>query len=164
MMHCRLHDLVCFDYPYGLLFTSVRAIRRILPNFSLQTLPRDILAHAGTLLGIPCSLVRKGEQWKQVPQQIAIVVDDEDLKQYMCTSDEFERSFGVAIAEYQEFRMHADHFNRLYTDDPIYNVSLELRGKTKINVQHLQNDAFEYEALTNADVRMYTNYEEASQL
>ena len=156
MVHCRLHDLVCFDYPYGLLFTSVRAIRDVLPTFSVRTLPRDILAHAGTLLGIPCSLVRKEKHWRHSPQQIAIVVDGEDVKQYMCTNDGFDKSFAAAIAEYQTFRMHVDKFNTVYTDEPILNISLEFRGKTMANVQEFQKYAFEYAALTYADVRMYT--------
>ena len=133
--HCRVSDLVCIDYDYGILVTSERAIQEVLPTFDRRTLPRDVMTHAGTLLGIPCTIVGNRSKWQKNPHTIAIIVDDVSLKQYMCTEQEYQLTFEIAMREYIQLKTEADEYNRFFTDDPIHTVSLELRGKTRAGIE-----------------------------
>ena len=156
--HCRVRDLVCIDYPYGILVTSERALGEHIPGFSARTLPREIMAHAGSLLEIPCTIVGRETRWDGNPHQIAITVDHEELKQYMCTHDEFLSTFALAQDEYQRFLAHADEYNALFTQDPIECVHLELRGKTRTGVARFEENArasHETHDIEEDDLRVY---------
>lgn len=155
--HCRVTDLVCVDYPYGLLVTSEHAIREVVPTFDEHTLPRDVMAQAGTLLGIPCTIVGDASRWVGNPHQIAITIDwSDDLKQYMCTDEEYYPTFGAAMSEYLELKERAEEYNAVFTADPILGVGLELRGKTRAGIDEFESEfVFDRSAPTES-IRMYS--------
>ena len=121
-------DMVCIDYEYGLLFTTENNITQTIGGTPDA---KHILRDAGKLLEVPCTLVRNKTEWLQTPHQIAIAVDNEDVKKYMCKNNEFSQTFEQAIKEYELFREHVDEFNKYYEQDPVINISLEFRATTE---------------------------------
>ena len=161
--YSEVQDLVCVDYPYGLLFTSERAIRDVLKKDLHEIRGKDLLDNAGKLLHIPCSIVASERQWWKYPHQIGIMVDGGDVKQYMCQDDEFNSVVNFAIAEFNVFRETAEAFNAEFTDDPIERVELEFRAKTSkgytSSVDRLTELQESREPLDAAAVRMYVRSE-----
>ncbi len=157
--YIAIGDLV--DYPYGILFTSESAVRRVLKVDMSNIRADDILQHAGKLLDIPCSIVRSHTDWMDFPHQIGIVVDGEDVKQFMCTSDEFDTVMANAFKDFQMFRTMADAFNREFVNDPIARVELKFRAKTAIGKEWMQDMIRSHEQTYDAprtnDVRLYTS-------
>lgn len=130
-------DMVCIDYEYGLLFTTDNNIRETIGE---APDPKHILRNAGKLLEVPCTLVQNKTEWLQTPHQIAIAVDDQDVKQYMCKNNEFAKTFEQAIKEYEHFRKHADEFNKQNEEDPVIDISLEFRAKTEEGMQRFSQE------------------------
>ena len=151
-------DMVCIDYEYGLLFTTDNNITETIGGAPDA---KHILRNAGKLLEVPCTLVQNKTEWLQTPHQIAIAVDNQDVKQYMCKNDEFAKTFEHAIEEYELFRKHADEFNKQYEEDPVINISLEFRAKTEEAMQRFspfdflmeEEDEYNVEIIRKGDLR-----------